>query len=73
MLVLEQKRVRSIVDVLDVAPKEPTSDAFSAVQEKFRERMVIFSERQGVVARSTILLWNAGYAFIENVVDLWKD
>jgi hypothetical protein len=71
------KRVRSIVVGLDVAPKEPISDAFGAIQEKFRERMVLFSERQGVVARSTILLamecrLQKKYAFIENVVDLWK-
>jgi hypothetical protein len=39
--------------------------------------MVLFSERQRVVARSTILLAmdrrvQKKYSFIENVVDLWK-
>jgi len=74
-LVLEQKRVRSIVDGLDVAPSAPTSNASNAEQEKYRERMIHFSERHGV-ARSMILLvmerrLQKKYATFENVVELW--
>jgi hypothetical protein len=54
LLVLEQKRVRSIVDGLEVAPTAP-SDVSDAVKEKFRERLILFSERKSV-ARSTIYL-----------------
>jgi len=55
MLILDQKRVRLIVDGLDIAPRVPSSNASDAEREKFRKRVILFSERQGV-ARSIMLL-----------------
>jgi hypothetical protein len=52
LLVLGQKRVRSIIDGLEVAPAAPATSASDDVKEKYRERLILFSERKGV-ARST--------------------
>jgi hypothetical protein len=76
LLVLEQKRVRSIVDGLKVTPTAPASDTSDAAKEKFREWLILFSERKSV-ARSTILLakehpgLQKKYSSGEDVVKLW--
>jgi hypothetical protein len=75
LLVLEQKRVRSIVDGLEVAPAALATSASDDVKEKYRERLILFSEHKGM-ARSTILLamerrLQKKYSTVDDVVLLW--